>query len=293
MLTPFLDDGKIDWNGLDALTDWYINSGAAGLFACCLSSEMYDLSAGERLQLIRRVMTRARGRVEVVAAGALGKSPLEQAEAVRRMADTGVRAVVLLTNQFARKNEDDAAFQSSLEKLMDLTGSAPLGFYECPVPYLRLVSTATLAWAAQSGRFLYMKDVSCNVPQITERIKAAAGTPLSIFNAHAPTLLDSLRAGADGFSGIAANCYPELFTWLMANWHEKPGQAEILQATMIEMDKLVAWHYPWNTKRLLGRLGLPLGVRCRLAGETSKPEDETILAKLLGEMKRMQKMLRA
>ena len=40
MLTPFTQDGAIDWDGVDAITNWYIDSGVAGLFAVCLSSEM-------------------------------------------------------------------------------------------------------------------------------------------------------------------------------------------------------------------------------------------------------------
>ena len=53
MLTPFTADGAIDWDGVDVLTDWYIESGVAGLFAVCASSEMYHLTEGERYALAR------------------------------------------------------------------------------------------------------------------------------------------------------------------------------------------------------------------------------------------------
>ena len=63
MITPFVPDGSaIDWVVLDKLVDWYIASGVTGLFACCLSSEMYELSADERVELARRVKQRAAGR---------------------------------------------------------------------------------------------------------------------------------------------------------------------------------------------------------------------------------------
>ena len=53
MITPFVADGSaIDWVVLDKLVDWYIASGVTGLFACCLSSEMYELSADERVELL-------------------------------------------------------------------------------------------------------------------------------------------------------------------------------------------------------------------------------------------------
>jgi 4-hydroxy-tetrahydrodipicolinate synthase len=69
MLTPFLKDGRIDWAGVDTLTDWYIDQDVAGFFTVCLSSEMFALSDPERLQLAKRVVDRTRERIPVVASG--------------------------------------------------------------------------------------------------------------------------------------------------------------------------------------------------------------------------------
>ena len=56
MLTPFKNDGSIDYSGLKKLTELYIESGASGLFANCLSSEMFELSEVERIELINQVI---------------------------------------------------------------------------------------------------------------------------------------------------------------------------------------------------------------------------------------------
>jgi 4-hydroxy-tetrahydrodipicolinate synthase len=45
MLTPFNDDLSVDYATLRKLCDYYIDNGAVGLFANCLSSEMYELTA--------------------------------------------------------------------------------------------------------------------------------------------------------------------------------------------------------------------------------------------------------
>ena len=45
----------MDWDGLTALTEWYLASGVQGLFAVCLSSEMYDLLDDERLRVAKHV----------------------------------------------------------------------------------------------------------------------------------------------------------------------------------------------------------------------------------------------
>lgn len=57
MLTPFDDQGAIDWGGLEALIHWYIDHGAEALFAVCQSSEMQHLSLSERRDLARFTIT--------------------------------------------------------------------------------------------------------------------------------------------------------------------------------------------------------------------------------------------
>ena len=66
MLTPFLENGNIDFDGLTKLTEFYLEAGAAGLFANCLSSEMYELSEDERLAITKHVVDAANGRVPYV-----------------------------------------------------------------------------------------------------------------------------------------------------------------------------------------------------------------------------------
>ena len=59
MLTPFTPIGQVDFKGLVRLTDMYIQKGAKGLFANCLSSEMYELSEQERLDVVKTVVETA------------------------------------------------------------------------------------------------------------------------------------------------------------------------------------------------------------------------------------------
>jgi 4-hydroxy-tetrahydrodipicolinate synthase len=272
MLTAFREDGAIDWNGVDALTDWYIEAGAAGLFACCLSSEMYHLTEQERLELVRRVVHRANGRAPVVATGTFGGAIEQQAEFMKKMADTGVQAVVVITSQLAAPEAPDALFQRQLEELLIATDPIPLGFYECPTPYKRLLSPFVLRWAAQTGRFLYLKDTSCDLTAIQAKLEAIQPTRLGLFNAHQPTALESLKCSAAGVSPTAANFYPELFVWLCKH-HQRQAAAD-LQERLNEMTPITTLQYPSSAKYFLQKRGLPITTRCRSRNE--RLTEETI-----------------
>jgi 4-hydroxy-tetrahydrodipicolinate synthase len=281
MLTPFLENKEIDWDCLDHLVDWYIDAGVSGLFAVCLSSEMHHLSPDERIRLAGRVVKRANERVPVVTAGAFADSIDAQADMVKQCADTGAAAVVLTTNQIGKKGNDDGTWQKMFESLLAATGEIPLGLYECPDPFPRLLSPDLLKWAADTGRFRFFKDTCCDPVQLEARIRAVRNTPLRLFNANAQTLLGSLRAGAAGYSSIDANFYPELYVRLCRIFPEDPQAAESLQAFLSVANMATRHKYPLSAKIFLALRGLPIKPFCRVSRGSFTPKEETILGHLL------------
>jgi len=263
MITPYRDDGSIDWAGVDAVTDWYINAGASGLFACCLSSEMYHLAPDERIALVHRVIDRAAGRVPVVATGNFGGTLDEQIASVRRMASLNVAATVLLPNQLAAQHEPESVLRDALSRILDATGDAMLGLYEVPAPYKRVISAELIGWAAHTGRFSYVKDTTCEPAAIRAKLAASRGTPLRIYNAYTGGALESLDDGVAGLSPIAANCYPEWFAWLCANHRTQPAQAQRMQHLMRLLEPAVCVQYVASAKRIMALRGVPIGTRCR------------------------------
>src|SRR5436305_69861 len=107
MLTPFKSNGAIDYEALTRLTEYYLEAGAAGLFANCLSSEMYELEPDERLKSIKHVIDVAEGVVPVVATGTFGGSVDTQADFIKQVRDTGADAVIMITGLIAAKEEQD------------------------------------------------------------------------------------------------------------------------------------------------------------------------------------------
>ncbi|UXN73529.1 dihydrodipicolinate synthase family protein [Devosia sp. A8/3-2] len=134
MLTPFNTDRSIDWAGVDALVDYYATAVVAGIFTVCLSSEIYQMSPEERVELATRVAKRAAGRVPVIASAVAGSAPSEQADAVKAIADTGVTAVVLLPCLIADEGETNAVWRGRVEQVLAQTGTIPRAFTNARAP---------------------------------------------------------------------------------------------------------------------------------------------------------------
>jgi 4-hydroxy-tetrahydrodipicolinate synthase len=266
MLTPFLENNQVDYEGLRTLTDFYIRTGAQGLFSNCLSSEMFQLTNEERLQVIRTVIETVQSKVPVVASGTFGSDLKKCSEFIKQVYDTGVDAVIVITNQLVEIEQSDDVFKRNIELLLKLTGDIPLGLYECPDPYKRLLSPDLMRWMGQTGRFLYHKDTSCDPIAIKNKLQAIKGTKLSLYNANTITALTSMEDGATGISPIGANLYPELYTFLVSEFELKGNTKMLVQlnAQLDMMDAIVDQGYPFSAKFFLQQRGLPITTTCRI-----------------------------
>ena len=282
MITPLKMDMSIDWDGVDHLTDWYIDSGVTGLFAVGQSSEMFALSDDERLRLAERVVRRSKGRVPVVASGTFDQSIAAQVKFVRQMADLGVAQVVVIASMMAQPEDDDTVWRSNVSQLLDATDDIPLGLYECPQPYHRLVSADLVAWAAETGRFCLLKETSRSLSQLRAKIEAAEGASLCIYNADATTLLESMKLGASGYCGIAANFYPELLVWLCKHFLSPDA---VNAQTLIRMaDPTIHHHYPVSAKYYRRQSGFDMTTVSRVSNATLTNYDQRILDSIAKQM---------
>ncbi len=273
MLTPFTESGEVDYTSLERLVEWYEENGVQGLFATCQSSEVFCLSLEERMKITQTVVKRAR--IPVIASGHVSYGIEDQKEELRRMADTGVNAVILITNRMAQQDESSRLWRDRLEQLVGaLPPEVPLGFYECSYPYKRLLTEEELSFCAQTGRFRFLKDTCCDLETLHRRLQMLKDTPLKLYNANSASLLESLRSGGAGFSGVMANFHPRLYVWLCENWEKEPEKAAELQGFLTMCSYIESRLYPVNFKRYLVEQGV-------LASDYSRAQDRGGLTPLI------------
>lgn len=262
MITPYTADNRLDLEAVDRMVEFYAAGGCQGVFAVCQSSEMFDLSEDERVALAARVVKAVRGRMNVVASGHISDAIEDQLRELGRIAATGVDGVVMVSNRLAKADESDEVFIANMNRILEALPDVTFGMYECPYPYKRLLSDQALAAMRDSGRFSFIKDTCCNAALIAHRIRLLDGK-IQLFNANCATLLDTLRSGAAGFSGIMANYHPDLFVWLYANYEKQPEKAEELMAALSVLSGTERACYPVCCKYHMGLMGVPMEIISR------------------------------
>ncbi len=264
MLTPMNAAGDIDYSGLERLIEWYIANGSDALFAVCQSSEMQFLSIEERAALGRFVVRQVAGRVPVVVSGHVSDDPYSQLEELTAAAATGADGVVLVSNHLDPKNRGTAVFRGNLEWLLErLPRDVPLGLYECPAPYRRLLSDEEIRICLDSERFVLLKDVSCALDTVKRRVALAAGTPFAILNANAAIAYDAMKAGSRGFNGVSTNYHPDLYKWLYTTGEKHPEVAAEVATFLVLAALSEAFGYPVVAKMYHQRIGTFDSIRSR------------------------------
>ena len=280
MITPYEEDGSVSLATAERYVDWYAEKGCTGIFAICQSSEIFFLSLEERVALNHTVRNRARElerttgkHLTVVSSGHVSDTLEEQAEELCAVAESGTDALILITNRLDRDRRGDGVFLENAERLLEkLPADVPLGLYECPWPYKRLVTPRILSWCVRNGRFRYMKDTCCDAEEIAARVKLLRGSGFRLLNANCQTLLETMRAGADGYCGIMCNFHPRLYAYLRDHYASDPETAELVQSVIGTFGFTeVGLPYPLTAKYHMTLSGIPT----EPAARNRRPEELT------------------
>jgi len=274
MITPYNADGSVDYGAVRALTEWYWKEGCQGIFASCQSSEIHKLALADRVKLGAVVKAKAdelalhdksRMPMTVVASGHISDDFDAQVDELKRVAAGGVDAVILISNRFDIADTGDEAWIADMSRMLDVLPNVPLGIYECPRPYKRLLTPAMIDFITRTGRFAFIKDTCCDSDEIDRRIRqiAATDSPMLkpyLFNANAQTLLETLRSGGAGYCGVMCNFHPALYVKLCAIWDKEPEKAELLAAFLCQAAFIESRTYPSIAKYHLNKIGVTM--RC-------------------------------
>ena len=276
MITPYQANGEIDDCAVERLVEWYWKQGCDGIFAACQSSEIMYLTAEERVRLTHTVVTKARKLAEkdssrppmqIVASGHVSDRFDDQVKELNAIAATGPDALILISNRMDIENTGDAQWIADTQKLIaQLPTSIPLGIYECPKPYKRLLSEAMIKWCAESGRFYFIKDTCCDAALIRKRLAWCEGSNLKIFNANAQTMLETAKDGCFGYCGVMANFHPALYTRLLKRETLYLRDTALLQAFLGLAATVETLTYPCCAKYYLSQFeSIPMETRARSA----------------------------
>ena len=127
-MTPFTDDGAVDWPALTALVEWQVAEGIDFIVACGTTGEAQTLTDDERVQVVAASRQAVAGRVPVMA-GATSNDTRRAVEEVRRMCDAGADVILTASPYYNRPTQD--GLRRHFEAVADAS-ARPVVLYNVP-----------------------------------------------------------------------------------------------------------------------------------------------------------------
>lgn len=127
-VTPFLDNGTVDLESMDRLTDFFLSCQVPGMTLLGVLGEANKLSATESMTLLQRVLKRAAGRMQVI----VGVSHVgldNFASFTQQVMDAGASGI-MVTPATGLKTEDQVL--NYFEGLMGRIGQVPMALQDYP-----------------------------------------------------------------------------------------------------------------------------------------------------------------
>ncbi len=207
MITPFHNDGSIDFNGLERLLEHCINGGVDYFVVNGTTAENPTLSKEERYAVLDFVLEKNANRLPVIF-GIGGNNTIAVAQEMSSFNVDGVSAL-LSASPYYNKPTQEGIYQHY--KALSEASSLPIILYNVPGRTSSNISAeTTLRLAADFENVVAIKEASGNLDQITELV---LGRPegFKIISGDDNLTFAMLGIGCDGVISVSGQGVPEAF----------------------------------------------------------------------------------
>lgn len=207
LVTPFLENGEIDYVSLSNLIDFQIENGVDFICALGTTAETPTLEDSEYQEMLRFTVNKINGRVPVM----IGCSDNCTARLTRRIKSldlSGVSALLVCAPTYNKPTQEGV-----YQHLIAAANASPLPVVLYNVPGrtgVNMTAQTTIRLANASEKIIAIKEASGNLQQIKEII-ANAPKGFGVISGDDSLTYDLISYGAVGVISVIGNVLPKTF----------------------------------------------------------------------------------
>ena len=237
LVTPFKNNGDIDWEDLERIIEHVIGGGVEFLVSLGTTGESVTISDEEQRQILDFTIKVNRGRVPLVA-GVFGSNNTRAlVEKVRSFNFEGIDAL-LSSNPSYSKPGQEGIFQHYMALAEE--SPRPIIIYNVPSRTAsNMTAETTLRLANASEKFIGIKEASDDIYQVIKILKGRPKNFLMLSGDDFITL-PLIAVGGDGVISVIANATPRPFSDMVrAALRQDMPTAQKLNFRFLELYKLL------------------------------------------------------
>jgi 4-hydroxy-tetrahydrodipicolinate synthase len=253
IVTPFNEDGSVDYGCLKDLIDRQAEAGIDGIVPVGTTGESPTLSYEEHSRVIDVTIADCAGRMKVIA-GTGANSTAEAIELTKRAKDAGADGTLQVTPYYNKPNQE--GLYRHFSAVADL--GLPVVLYNVPGRSGKEIAIDTIKRLSEHPSVVCVKEAGGSVDRVSA-IKSVCD--IGVLSGDDALTLPMMSVGADGVISVAANIIPEIMVEIInsaadGNW-DKAREVHIAYHKV--MSDMFLDTNPIPVKKAMELLGLKTG----------------------------------
>lgn len=280
LVTPFHEDGSVNFDKLKELTLWHVEQGTDGIVALGTTGESSTMTHEEDDAVVRCVIETVNGRIPVIA-GAGSNDTYTQLQKSKKYHELGADGLLLITPYYNKTNEE--GMYRHFATVADQVDT-PIILYNVPGRTGCSISYDCVKRLAAHPNVAGIKEASGNIGYAA-KVARLVSEDFCLFSGNDDMILPILSLGGSGVISVWANAFPKDVHDLVASW--QAGDVETAKRIQLEnldlIDALFCEVNPIPVKEMMNQLGMGVGGYRLPLCEISAKGRETVRRALEGK----------
>ncbi len=257
LVTPMKETGDLDFNALENLINFQIESGIKGLVAVGTTGESATIDIEDHIKIIEFFVKKANGKVSVIA-GTGANSTHEAIHLTNAAKDVGASAA-LLVSPYYNKPPQEGIYQHHM-KIADSV-DIPQILYNVPSRTASFIESPTVAKLASHENIIGIKDATGDLDNLKDlkrlcRLKIESGE-FFLFSGDDFSSFEFMKNGGHGTISVTSNVAPKIVSDICELISTDLSKAEELDKSLIELNaSLFLESNPIPVKWALYKMGI-------------------------------------
>jgi len=283
LVTPFSDDGTVNFDKLGELIEFHIESGSAGILVLGTTGEAATLEFREQIEIVKYTVAKVASRIHVM----VGSGSNDTAKAIKLSQEfekIGVNSLLVITPYYNRTN--DSGMIKHFEAIADSV-QTPIILYTVPVRTGCNIAPHVVAHLAKHPHIVGIKDATGDFVY-SMKISRYISESFALYSGNDHTIVPLLSMGASGVISVWANYDPKTVSQLvMAYLEGRHKESLTLQQKHLDfIDALFIETSPIPLRYAMNKMGFGVG-QARLPLDELSDDGKAVMDALLeaGEKK--------
>ncbi len=201
MITPFSEDGSVNYAVAEKLAAHLVENGSDALVVCGTTGESPTLTWAEEYELFRVVQKAVAGKAKIIA-GTGSNSTLEAIDATQKAAKLGLDGSLQVVPYYNKPPQ--AGLYEHFKAIAEAVPEMPIMLYNIPGRTGQNLLPETIIRLAEIRNIVAVKEASGNLDQASQ-IRSLAPSDFGIYSGDDSLTLPLLAVGAQGVVSVASH----------------------------------------------------------------------------------------